>query len=49
MVPGDGNCLFRAVSEGIKEDHEILRKLSMEYLVENKQEFSWCFESSDDM
>lgn len=41
-VEGDGNCLFRAVSdqlEGTEKDHKKYRTLAAEYIIKNKDYF----------
>ena len=49
-VKGDGNCLFRSVSEQIEGDennHQIYRQKCVEYMKENKDEFSPFLEEDE--
>ena len=47
-VEGDGNCLYRAVSEGLygnPDQHPLLRRESTEYIDANRSQFQYAFDS----
>ncbi len=51
LVPGDGNCLFRSVSQAIMNDqshHLEYRHFVTVYMSDNPEEYAWYFESKEE-
>ena len=55
-IPGDGNCFFRAVTEGLLRqfgitnyDHSTLRQMTVKYIRENQATFARAYLTDEDL
>ena len=51
LIPGDGNCLFRSVSQDIMGDqshHLDYRNIVSKYMSDNPEEYAWYFETKEE-